>query len=88
MPASSQHAPGVALGEYRAIGADVLLSCLDCCAHRRVPRERVIERLQARGLGDEHTGIKAVAGFVRAPCPKCGGSRFDARPAFPNFSGQ
>jgi len=76
--------PGVPLAHYRQHdGAGVSLTCLDCLRHRAFPLEAVIARLKARGLGDERTGIRAVAGFVAAPCPTCGGSRFETRPHFP-----
>jgi len=70
----SNIAPGVPLAHYRQHGAGVRLFCLDCLAHRDLPLEPVLERLKARGFGDERTGIKAVAGFVCRPCPNCGGA--------------
>jgi len=75
--------PGVALSHYRQHGAGVRLFCLDCLAHRDLPLEPAIERLKARRVGDERTGIKAVAGFVSRPCPRCGGVRFETSSAFP-----
>jgi len=75
---------GVPLSHYRQHGADVRLTCLACKAHRDLPLERVIARLEARGLGDASTGIKAVAGVVEQACPACGGRRFDTSPAFPS----
>jgi hypothetical protein len=47
--------------------------------------ETVIDRLATRGIGGAHTGIKAVAGLVREPCPRCGGGRFESRPHFPGL---
>ena len=75
--------PGIPLADYRALGAGVVLTCLDCLKRREFPLEVVISRLVARGMGGGSTGIKAVAGFVRDPCPRCGGRRFDIAPAFP-----
>ena len=74
--------PGVPLAHYRQHGARVLLTCLECIDHRELNLEAVIGRLEARGLGDETTGVKAVAGFVEAPCRRCGGHRFESRPSF------
>ena len=79
----SKTVPGVPLAHYRQHGAGVRLFCLDCLANRDLALEPVIQRLKARGIGDEKTGIKAVAGFVSRPCPKCGGARFETSPAFP-----
>jgi hypothetical protein len=75
--------PGVPLAHYRQHKAGVRLTCLGCMHRRELPLEAVIERLKARGLGDETTGIMAVADFVRRPCPRCGGERFETAPAFP-----
>jgi hypothetical protein len=75
--------PGVPLAHYRQHGAGVRLTCLDCMGHRDLPLEGVIKRLKVRGLGDDETGIRAVAGFVSAPCPTCAGRRFETAPAFP-----
>ena len=74
--------PGVPLAHYRQHDGAVLLTCLDCVHSRTLPLEAVISRLAARELGGEGTGITAVAGFVREPCPRCGGSRFETRPEF------
>jgi hypothetical protein len=75
--------PGVPLAHYRQHGAGVMLICLRCQNGRTFGLEPVIRRLEARGLGGERTGIRAVAGFVREPCPSCGAGRFETRPAFP-----
>jgi hypothetical protein len=79
----STTAPGVPLAHYRQHNGAVTLTCLDCMRYRRFDLEAVIRRLEARGLGGEQTGVKAVAGFVREPCPRCGGARFESRPHFP-----
>ncbi len=80
--------PGVPLGSYREIDANVLLTCLAFLLHRSLDREKVIARLEARGLGGADTGIRAVASFVEEPCPRCGGRRFESRPDFKTASGQ
>jgi hypothetical protein len=64
--------PGVPLAHYRQHNGGVTLTCLDCMEHRTFDLEAVIRRLEARGLGGENAGVKAVAGFVREPCPHCG----------------
>ena len=83
-----QPAPGVPLAKYRAIRAEVLLTCMDCNLTQVLDREAVIERLKLRGPGDERTGIRAVAGFVHRPCPRCGGARYETKPAFRDSRGQ
>ena len=60
----------------------VRLTCLECMAHRDLPVSAVIGRLEARGVGGLSTGIREAAQFVREPCPKCGGRRFETAPAF------
>ena len=80
--ATRDDSPGVPLAHYRQHGADVLLTCIDCIDHRVLPLEALIDRLRARGLGDETTGVKAVAAFVAAPRRRCGGHRFESRPSF------
>lgn len=60
----------------------VRLTCLGCMAHRDLPVAAVAAKLEARGVGGLSTGIREVAKFVREPCPKCGGRRFETAPAF------
>jgi hypothetical protein len=74
--------PGVPLDDYRKHSAGVLLTCLDCMQNRSFDLETVIRRLEARGVGGGSTGVRAVAGFVREPCTRCGGRRFETRPDF------
>lgn len=81
-PLRDETAPGVPLSHYRQHGAGVRLTCRDCKAHRDLPLEAVIGRLEARGVGGERTGIVALAQLVRGPCPRCGGSRFVTAPAW------
>lgn len=75
--------PGVSLAHYRQHRGGVTLTCLDCLDHRTFDLEAVIRRLEMRGIGGEQTGVRAVAGYVREPCPQCGGDRFESRPHFP-----
>ena len=75
--------PGVPLAHYRQHRGGVTLICLDCNGHRVFDLEAVIRRLSARGVGGETTGVRAVASYVRQPCPRCGGARFESRPYFP-----
>ena len=77
--------PGVPLAQYRQHRGQFELTCLDWMQWRRFNLEAVIERLRWRGDGGEQTGIKAVAGFTREPCPRCGGKRFESRPYFPGL---
>lgn len=75
--------PGVSLFHYRQHQARVGLICRDCHLHRSLDLEAVIARLIARGVGDAETGVRAIAKFVNARCPRCGGKRFETRPEFP-----
>lgn len=79
--------PGVPLGRYRG-QADVRLHCNGCTYARKLPLERVIARLVARGVGDERTGIRAVAALMTGPCPQCGAWAWESRPDFPSIPGQ
>ena len=76
--------PGVPLAHYRQHGASVRLTCLACMQHHDWPLEAVTERLRARGVGGETTGVREAARHVRSPCGQCGGSRFETAPAFPH----
>lgn len=73
---------GVPLAHFRRHCAGVRVTCRDCKAHRDLPLEPVIERLVARGVGDERTGMVELAGLVRTPCRRCGGRRFVTGPAW------
>ncbi|HVN00387.1 MAG TPA: hypothetical protein VMT68_09240 [Caulobacteraceae bacterium] len=75
---------GVPIAHLRQHGAGVRLTCLDCLLHRDLPLEAVIVRLEARGVGGRATGIREAAQFVRQPCSRCGGRRFETAPAFPS----
>lgn len=74
---------GVPLAHYREHGANLLLTCLNCMLSRVFDLERVIARLQEKGLGGAETGIKAVAAFVIEACPRCGHRHYDSAPAWP-----
>lgn len=76
---------GVPLDHYRQHRGAVELTCLTCMDRRTFDLEAVICRLAARGVGNDQTGIRAVAGFVREPCPRCGGTCFESRPHFPGL---
>jgi hypothetical protein len=45
----------------------VRFHCRGCQASHDVPVSRVVERLKARGLGDEQTGVRAVAWLADHP---------------------
>lgn len=79
---------GVPLGAYRRNfdGFGVRFICTACQASHDVPIERVLARLQARGLGGEATGIRDVARRAARPCRRCGAMRWETRPAFPSFA--
>lgn len=73
----------VPLAHYRTHpGCGVQLHCLGCQLTRDFDLEVVIARLDARGLDGAQVGIKAVADHVTEPCPRCGGARFETRPAW------
>ena len=74
---------GVPLAHYRTTGCGVRLTCRDCMVFRDLPLEPVLAHLAARGVAGERVGIVELAGFVRAPCARCGGRRFITAPAFP-----
>lgn len=75
--------PSVAIEHYRTHpGCGVQLHCLGCQLTRDYDLESVIARLDARGLDGARVGIKAVADHVTEPCPRCGGTAFESRPAW------
>lgn len=77
----------VPLDHYRALSADVRLTCTGCMWSRVYPLEDVIARLCKRGLEGEKVGIKEVAQHTRINCPRCGSRAWDTAPAFPTLSG-
>lgn len=58
--------------------------CRDCNLTTDVPLVDVVDRLKARGLGDERTGIRALARLATRPCSRCGSKRWETRPARPS----
>lgn len=74
--------PGVPLTHLRQHDAGVRLYCRGCALTRDLDLERVIARLELRGVGGASTGIREVARYVREPCPRCGGRAFETVPAF------
>lgn len=63
-------------------GTGVRFTCDSCQGSRDVPLISVVERLKARGLGDEQTGIREVARFAEKPCAQCGAMKWETRPAW------
>lgn len=76
--------PGVSLSHYLAEhpGVGVRFTCESCQDSHDVPMPDVIARLKERGIGGEHTGIRAVARLADRPCQRCGAMRYETRPAF------
>lgn len=75
--------PSVPLAHYlQHPGCGVRFSCESCQASHDVPVAAVVDRLKARGLGDESTGIREVARFAERPCAHCGAMKWSTRPAF------
>jgi hypothetical protein len=75
--------PGVPLAHYlQHPGAGVRFHCRACQASHDVPVARVVGRLKAHGLGDEQTGVRAVAWLADQPCARCGAVRWETTPAF------
>lgn len=81
MPGVSE--PGVPLSHYleHEPGQAVRFECRDCQLAFEVPVAEVVGRLKALGVGGEATGVREVARHVRRPCARCGGLRFETRPA-------
>lgn len=80
--------PGVPLRRYREVDADVLLTCQACVYNQIIPREALIERLNARGLDGENVGVREVARYTRQACPRCGKRAWATRPHFYGIPGQ
>lgn len=76
--------PGIPLREYRQLrGWGVRIICDGCQHTEDVDLEKVIDGLKARGLGDEATGIRAVARTLKRRCKHCGALKWETRPAPP-----
>lgn len=75
---------GQPLDHYRQHkGCGVLLICLSCQTDTRLDLERTIARLERTGRGGAMTGIRALGPMTTRACARCGGQRFESRPAFP-----
>lgn len=75
---------GVPLSHYLRHHPDagVRFHCDGCGASYDVPVAQVVERLKARGLGGEETGVREVAKLSTRPCARCGAKKWVTRPAF------
>jgi hypothetical protein len=75
--------PGISLSHYlEHAGCAVRFTCEACQASHDVAVPAVIDRLKARGLGDEQTGIREVAQLAERPCARCGAMKWETRPGF------
>lgn len=76
--------PGVPLGHYlhQHPGSGVRFYCRACAASYDAPVAAVVERLKARALGGEQTGVREVARLSTQPCRRCGAVRWETSPAF------
>lgn len=77
-----RHDPiGVPLAHYlRDPDMGVRFECLACQDSFDVPTAEVIAKLKASGLGNERTGIRALARLATRPCRRCGAARWETRP--------
>lgn len=75
---------GVPLAHYLKDGETmgVRFSCNACQDSFDEPTDLVVARLKAAGLGDEGTGIRALAKLATRPCGRCGAVDWDTRPAY------
>jgi hypothetical protein len=76
----------VPLAQYfQHAGCGLLVTCLnrDCLLNRRFEIPEVVTRLAARGVAVHDLGIQEVARYIRSPCPRCGGLKFETRPDWP-----
>ena len=76
----------VPLAQYfHHAGCGLLVTCLnrDCLLNRRFEIPEVVTRLAARGVAVHELGVKDVARYIRAPCPRCGSRKFETRPDWP-----
>lgn len=81
MPEAFQ--PGVLQDHYRQLGTSIQLHCNSCAQMTLLDLEAVIAGLITRRLGEEHTGIRALARTFRRDCERCGAVAWEARPCFP-----
>jgi hypothetical protein len=77
--------PGVPLAYYlqHHPACAVRFYCAGCHASHEESVMHVVERLKAQRLGDERTGVRAVARFADEPCARCGARRWETRPSWP-----
>lgn len=80
-------AAGVPLSHYLGDPQmGVRFECLACQLCTDVATADVVNRLKATGLGDERTGVRALARLASQPCRRCGARRWETRPAYrPNL---
>lgn len=64
-------------------GCRVLLRCGACGARRRYDPLRIAHRLYTLGEGGLQTPVVDVAGWIKAPCPRCGTRRWETCLAYP-----
>jgi hypothetical protein len=74
---------GVPLSHYLSDHPDtaVRFGCTACQRSQDLDLPLVLARLKARRIGDERTGIRALARLADRPCPRCGAMRWETRPA-------
>lgn len=77
--------PGVPISHYLDNHPtwSVEITCKGCEKTRVVSMAAVCDRLAARGLDPRAVGIRALAGYVRGVCERCGGSAWETRPYRP-----
>ena len=69
---------------FEHAGCGVWVDCRGCQLCRRFEIPEIIARLERRGVRAAEVGVQDLARYIRAPCPRCGGEKFDTRPAFPS----
>lgn len=76
--------PGVPLDHNRQHGASIQLHSNRCAPMTLLDLETTIAGLIALGLGDEHTGIHAIARPLRRGGERCGAAAWKTPPYFPS----
>lgn len=76
--------PGVPLSSYLPHAGDfaVRFACGRCERSFDVDLAKVLARLERRGLGGPHTGIREVGWLAQRPCRRCGGKRWRTTPTW------
>jgi hypothetical protein len=77
----------VPLRHYRD-QADTRLHCLPCAYGATYKLERVIRRLNTRGIDGENTGVKDLGRLTVQDCPRCGAKSGRPLPAFHPIPGR